>query len=340
MELHTAAQLGFGGQMENEKLDPRGPRAWIVAEDPNLRETLGDLARLALMRPMVISAQHPPRARRSPHNADIVLAEAGITLAAPLQDRARVTVAGAGVSAAFSSGHTCADLRIPGDEVALLQLLSSHLAKAEAGDHDPVGRVMLVGAWNGGGGATTAALRFARAAKAIYLDAAGNHGGPVPLEEGTCWESLVSADMPPPERLIAGLPRAASVPLLTHGDQAPVRPDDPRVAEVAAAATRSVVVDGGVHLDALFDLQSHLEGQGKEVTVALTGTGTESGALALGRWHAGAQVDRRPWFLLTGRTEPAFHLVSKRYAVDWVRAPRPSSNRRWKKIQERVWAGV
>lgn len=323
----------LSGHMDKEQQTQRRIRTWIVCRDPQTCSTLVDLSRLALMRPMVLDPDRLGAPSPGVAPGDILLVEVGCDVSGPLETLARVTVARSG-----TSGEATADIHLPGDEVALLQLLSARAESTDTGDRQPTARALLVGAWNGGGGATTVAHRLARASRAVLLDAAGNRGGAVPLEDAVSWEDLAVDDLPSPWRLVASLPRLEGVPTLTHRHRRPVDPGDQRVREVAGLLDRSVIIDCGVSVDGLFDLHDYLQDAGKRVGTVLVGTADDRGAAALGRWHATGNRQREALYLVNGRIRPAFHAVSARYEIKWKKSPKAASARGWQKMREYVWA--
>ncbi len=322
--------------MEPEQKDVRRARAWIVVQDERQRHVLADLSRLANLRPILIEPAGAKERRRGVEAGDVLLVGPDLPVSSVLGGLRKITVGG---RYQLGSDDSPVDITIPGDEVALLHLLSGPLegSASERGSADS-GRVLLVGAWNGGGGATTTAQRLARASKAVLIDAAGNRGGSIALEDAAAWDDLVVSDLPSPWRLVASLPRIDGIPTLTTRLRRPLQPNDLEVGAVVTALSRAAVVDCGVHLDALFDLQEELEAQGKLVTVLLTGSGCEKGAAALGRWCAQHKSQDAPQLLLSTRAHAMFHAVAERYGLRWSRAPRPSSGRGWQRTKERVWA--
>lgn len=333
LPLARPTALVLSGAMEKEQETERRSRAWIVCRDAQMRAILVDLSRLALIRPMVVDADQRTGELRGVAPHDTLLVEAGCDVGEQLGDLSRVTISQPG-----SISEELADVLLPGDEVALLHLLSTRVSPPGINAVESASRVALVGAWNGGGGATTSAHRLARASRAVLLDAAGNRGGRIPVEHAASWESLDPDDLPTPWRLAASLPRLDGVPTLTYREGRPVNPGDPRVLAVTSLLERPVVVDCGVHVDALFDLQDRLEAAGKRVATILTGTADERGAASLGRWQAGSDRGGDVLYLVNGRALPSFHAVSQRYGIDWRRSPRAGSNRGWRKIRENVWA--
>ena len=322
--------------MKNKLAEGRRPGVWIVAGDAELRESLADICRLAALDPTPVDPGDSAIPCVGVGGRDLVVAEIGVDVPESLGSLRRITVY-SNQGGGDPQGH--ADVVVPRDEVALLHLLTR---TAEEGDRfsrskDEV--VALVGSWHGGGGATTASQRLARSSRSVLLDAAGNWGGDLTLEEeALTWDDIDPVDLPPSARLIANLPRIAGVPTLTMNTGVPVRPDDPRVFAVANALKRCVVVDCGVHLDALFALAARLEGAEKRVATVLTGTGGERGAAALGRWKSSNSQIRDPVYLLNGRPHPIFHSVADRFDLRWQRLPRVKMGRGWRKIQEKLWA--
>ncbi len=288
------------------------------------------------MRPIVVDGEAVKVARGGVRDVDTVLVEVGEQVPDPLLELARVSVAG---RSQVLDGSAQVDVILPGDEVALLQLLTSRSEPAD--EADPVREadsVVLVGAWNGGGGATTTARNLARLTRAVLLDAAGNWGGELPLGDYLSWSDLVPSDLPPPWKLVSSLPRVGRVPILTVRTGVPLTPGDVLVREVADQLRRPTVIDCGTHLEQLFALAEQLEARGKKVRAVLTGTGTDRGAAALGRWRSSFQSEVEPLYLVTGRPHPMFHIVAERHGVSWSRAPRRAAPRAWRRTGERLWA--
>ena len=324
----------FSWGMNNETNEHPRPRVWVMTEDAELRESLADMCRLALLRPIAVVADGAITLRRGVKRKDILVMEHGVQVPELFASLRRITVTGA----QDSDAHGHVDIVIPGDEVALLHLLSRAADEDDVGEKAEEDVIVLVGAWHGGGGATTASYRLARASRSVLLDAAGNWGGDLALEdEVLVWDDIDPRDLPPSPRLIANLPRIAGVPTLTMSLGIPLRPDDDRVFAVAHSLNRGVVVDCGVHLDALFELAERLETTEKRVLTVLTGTGNERGAAALGRWKASTSEVQEPLYLLNGRPHPIFHAVADRFDLKWRRSPRLGSTRGWRRTQEKLW---
>lgn len=243
-------------------------------------------------------------------------------------------------SAHLGSGvreHVPADVTIPGQETELLRLLVELNPGAEEvarGDN----RVILVGAWHGGGGATATALALARSSGAILADAAGNHGGWVPVDEALDWGDLDPGDLPAAARLVAALPRQGDVPTLGPDDSTPVRPDQEVVASVVAAVPGRAVVDCGTNLVAMNQLASDLEQAGKEVSIVVTGRASEHGVSCLAAACATNAVSGPVLYLLRGRKGPLFGPVVQRFGLRWQKLPPLHAIRRWNSLQESLWA--
>lgn len=260
---------------------------------------------------------------------DLVMVEATQMVPERLRNLRRITVA---THSDLGPMRAVPDVTLPGGEIELLRLLSHALSPTSMGE-----KVVLVGAWHGGGGATTCAHALAKASRGVVIDAAGNRGGWVAVGEAATWGDLDVSDLPAPPALISALPRREGVPTLTIDAAAPVRPDDERVAAVVSALPRTAVVDCGVNLDALRDLAIHLEILGKNVAVVCAGKAGDHETASLARYCA-ADEGMPATFLVAGRPRPLLRSVMDRYDLRWRSAPRISAARRWSRVQGELWS--
>ena len=350
MARGLAAPLAVGMETFDQ---PGGPaRVWVLTHDEARFAYLSELVRLSGATPLAVPsrsastdageggdfpvgspADFPADQGGVPaEERDVLVLDAQLgEIPASLQPLPRVTVRIGTGEPHTSFPH---DVALPLEEEALLRLLSDMEVGEGLGTHAP--HIALVCAWQGGGGSTTASYHLAAASGAVLVDAAGNYGGAGPFDGGLGWSDLNPGDLPPPFRLVAGLPRQFGVPILGPQTGLPVRASADVVFAVLLRATRDMVVDCGADLVACAALAQKMVDQGKRVSIITVGRANSSGVRALGQACAAGLVDAGMRCLLVGGAGRLFPMLAARYGLTWRRAPRAGS-RRWQRIWRQLW---
>ncbi len=314
---------------------PPASNAIICAQDPVLRDSLFDLCELAGVGAEECGDSPPPPVGRTAGPTvgaglagALLLAEVGHGVPVSLGDLPRVNVA-------FRSaeGQGRADIVLPGDEAELVHLLAGWVS--EQGNEAGAGKVLLVAAWHGGGGATSCSFALARALGAVVLDASGNGGGPIPLDGAPVWEALEEDDLPAGQVLVRSLPRQGTVPFLTALHGVPPTPRSKIVGGLIPRLTGVTVVDCGTDLHGLSALAQQLGG---EADVVLVGRTDHDGVQRLGRGLttlAPLGTLREALLLQVGGSSALVADLAARHGAQALRAPSPTRPRAWSALVRR-----
>ncbi len=281
--------------------------AFVLAEDPAMDQLLRDLAALAGIEAKNLSDGSEPPA----DVPAVLIVEAGVQVPSGLQQVPQIVVAGQ-----HTDGDKARDVTIPGEEVLLIELISSLevsavMARASKSSSTgtgpsprfasvdasaaPVnlppsieigssvgGGVILVASWHGGGGATTVCFAVANALSGVVIDASANSGCPPgrPSQsdavDALTWNDLDFADLPSGREIVSALPRVLEVPTLASAGSASVSSDAESLATVVRRLPRVAVIDCGTQVAHLPKLQWHLALAGCSSGIVLVGKPDES----------------------------------------------------------------